>query len=122
MSLAIGYAIIVIVLVFLQVRMTRDRARQRWQVNVCFAIIAAYAILSMVLWLQVLAAVGEPYTVWVVMLLVLLIASILLGLLPQGDKDNGSQSRTVWTIAAALRRPWRDFDSVRSKYARKVTL
>jgi uncharacterized membrane protein YeiB len=100
--------------------MTRDRAKQRWQVNVCFAIVAAYAILSMVLWLQVLAAVNEPSAVWVVMLLVLLIASVLLGLLPQGDKDEGSQSRTVWTIAAALRRPYRDIDLMRKKYAKKA--
>ncbi len=118
MIIAFGYVAIVVIATFAQVRMTRNRARQQWQVNACFAIIVAYMILAQVLWLLVLEAIDQPRAVWIATLLALQIIAVILAVAPQAERDDSAQRRIMWTLAAALRRPYRDIDTMRHKHRR----
>lgn len=118
MSLVIMYAVLVIVLVFAQVRTASRRARHTWQVNVTFGIIAAYIILTMILWLRILEIVNMRASVWVATLFALIVGAILVGLLPPEEGSDTQRRRGFWKLASAIRRPFYDFDAARKQYTR----
>ena len=108
--MAIGYVAIVTVCVFAMARTSTNAqtpARAYW----CIAIIAAYCVLVMMLWLQVLTLLDMRETVWVVSLALLLIVTIIVGLLP--PSESSGHGGTFWHTAARIRRTYRSMTEVR---------
>jgi hypothetical protein len=104
MTYAIAYAAIVVSLTFIMVRMaggSPSLPRAYW----CVAIVAGYCILSIVLWLQVLAILNLREPLWIIALVLLLIVAIIVGIIPPASQ--GSQSRKLWSTAARVRRTYR---------------
>jgi len=118
MTMAIGYAAIVIVMTFGITRTAARRSEKQWQVTASFAILVAYIILSMVLWLLVLDSVEGRSSTWIITLFVALLGAVLVGLLPPPEDATPAQRRKFWTLAAIVRRPFYDWERARKQYQR----
>lgn len=113
---ALCYAAIVLALVFSMVRNATRRVQYRWQKIVSFALIVAYMILTMVLWLVVLDAVDQRDGVWIVTFLAVQIGAVLVGFLPPAEDATPAQRRKFWTLAATMRRPFYNWERARKQY------
>jgi bacteriorhodopsin len=118
MMMTIGYAAIVIVMTFGITRTAARRSEKQWQVTASFAILVAYIILSMVLWLLVLDSVEGRSSTWIITLFVALLGAVLVGLLPPPEGASRTERRRFWSVAATMRRPFYDWERARKQYQR----
>ena len=104
--MAVGYAAIVTICVTVMVKMS-TRAQTRNRAYWCFALVAAYCVVSMWLWLDVLRHLGIQDVILIPALALSLLTAIIVGIAPTQEPD-GSQRRRLWSTAARARRAYRN--------------